>query len=338
MVAGAIVLAIFGSFLLVLTPVIGRPRGHPDGLGALLGLPPEVPAGLPAVVVHRPQQGVAGEARPSGATEETREIMALPRERGRPVADPAGRARPPRLPAARGVERGRPVGGELKVDAVNVALHIDQLLAAAAAAAHAAALTPRRWRRAPRRAPDGGGRRRRRRLPGDVRRTAATRRRQRLREAAARYRSSWEAAPPRSYGRLVAYLKSAVLAGDGDARPPPTCEAQLDGACDSPTSCYALAAGGPRRRRRRHRRRARRRACARATTPSTARPRRWRPWPPGTAPRYRGAVAAIVADFEGRDAHLTGVPVADTAMLMEALARAAAASRPIESPLMPAAR
>lgn len=29
---------------------------------------------------------------------------------------------------------------------------------------------------------------------------------------------------------------------------------------------------------------------------------------------------AVVADFESRDAHLTGVPIADTAMLMEALA------------------
>ncbi len=42
-----------------------------------------------------------------------------------------------------------------------------------------------------------------------------------------------------------------------------------------------------------------------------------------------------MADFEARDAHVTGVPVADTAMLMEALAdRRGIAARP-RSPLIP---
>jgi len=62
----------------------------------------------------------------------------------------------------------------------------------------------------------------------------------RLRVAASLYRSSWQVAPPRSYGRLVAYLKSAVLAGDGDAGARWVL-GELEGACDSPTSCYALA-------------------------------------------------------------------------------------------------
>jgi hypothetical protein len=134
-----------------------------------------------------------------------------------------------------------------------------------------------------------------------------------LREAAALYRASWEAAPPRSYGRLVAHLKSAVLAGDGDAAAA-WVEGELDGACDSPTSCYALAVaalvrgddalaaraaaamaeGGD--------------AFARAGVALGA-------LAAGDAAAYRDAVAAIVRDFEGRDAHLTGVPVADTAML-----------------------
>ncbi|HWT26182.1 MAG TPA: hypothetical protein VN213_21925, partial [Solirubrobacteraceae bacterium] len=35
-----------------------------------------------------------------------------------------------------------------------------------------------------------------------------------LRAAAELYRRSWEAAPPRSFGRLVGMLKAAVLAGD----------------------------------------------------------------------------------------------------------------------------
>ncbi|HEX2503467.1 MAG TPA: hypothetical protein VHK00_05960 [Miltoncostaeaceae bacterium] len=157
-----------------------------------------------------------------------------------------------------------------------------------------------------------------------------------LREAAGLYRSSWEAAPPRSYGRLVAYLKSAVLAGDAEAGAAWVL-GELDGACDSPTSCYALAVaalvegdngtaaeaaeamreGGD--------------AFARAAEALAA-------IAAGDAARYRNAVVAIVADFEGRDAHLTGVPVADTALLMEALAgRRGIEARPA-SPLMPASQ
>jgi hypothetical protein len=158
----------------------------------------------------------------------------------------------------------------------------------------------------------------------------------RLREAAARYRSSWETAPPRSYGRLVAFLKSAVLAGDGEPAAA-WVRAELDGACDSPTSCYALAVaalvegddrtaaeaaaamreGGD--------------AFARAAEALAA-------LAAGDAARYREAVAAIVADFAGRDAHLTGVPIADTALLMEALAERRGLAAGIESPLLPAAR
>jgi hypothetical protein len=44
-------------------------------------------------------------------------------------------------------------------------------------------------------------------------------------------------------------------------------------------------------------------------------------------------VDAIVADFEGRDEHLTGVPIADTALMLERLA-GGLASRPA-SPLLP---
>jgi hypothetical protein len=158
----------------------------------------------------------------------------------------------------------------------------------------------------------------------------------RLRVAASLYRSSWQVAPPRSYGRLVAYLKSAVLAGDGDAGARWVL-GELEGACDSPTSCYALAVaalvtgddaaaaeaaeamreGGD--------------AFDRAAEALAA-------LAAGDAARYREAVAAIVADFEGRDAHLTGVPIADTALLMEALARRRGMAAGIASPLLPAAQ
>jgi hypothetical protein len=158
--------------------------------------------------------------------------------------------------------------------------------------------------------------------------------RARLREAAALYRSSWELAPPRSFGRLVAHLKSAVLAGEG-AEAAAYVRAQLGDACDSPTSCYALAVaalvegddgaaaaaaagmaeGGD--------------AFARAGEALAG-------LAAGDAARYRAAVQAIVADFEGRDAHLTGVAVADTALLMEALAAPRGLAARPASPLMPA--
>jgi hypothetical protein len=157
----------------------------------------------------------------------------------------------------------------------------------------------------------------------------------RLREAAALYRSSWELAPPRSYGRLVAYLKSAVLAGDGPEAAAYV-RGQLGSACDSPTSCYALAMaalvmgddaaaasaaetmreGGD--------------AFARAAEALAA-------LAAGDASRYRAAVAAIVADFEGREAHFAGVPVADTALLMEALAEPRGLAARPRSRLVPTA-
>ncbi|HET8948956.1 MAG TPA: hypothetical protein VFN44_00555, partial [Solirubrobacteraceae bacterium] len=63
--------------------------------------------------------------------------------------------------------------------------------------------------------------------------------RERLREAVARYRASWELAPPRSYGRLVGMLKAAVIAGDA-AGAAAYVRSQIPEA-DSPPSSYALA-------------------------------------------------------------------------------------------------
>lgn len=136
--------------------------------------------------------------------------------------------------------------------------------------------------------------------------------------AAALYRASWEAAPPRSYGRLVAFVKSATLAGEPEDAAAYVRDA-LGGACDSPTSCYALAiaaliedddATAAR--------------AAVAMTEGDAAFLRAAEALAALAARDRGgyarAVAAIVADFEGREQHLTGVAVADTALLMEALA------------------
>src|SRR5215207_6282376 len=71
-------------------------------------------------------------------------------------------------------------------------------------------------------------------LGGDAESGAA-----RMRAAATRYRTSWELAPPRSYGRLVGMLKAAVIAGDATEAAPYARE-QV-GEADSPPSHYVLA-------------------------------------------------------------------------------------------------
>ena len=50
---------------------------------------------------------------------------------------------------------------------------------------------------------------------------------------------------------------------------------------------------------------------------------------------YGHAVAAIVEDFEGRDAHLTGVPIADTALMLQRLAAPRGVEAGLSSTLLP---
>src|SRR5690349_3606816 len=75
-------------------------------------------------------------------------------------------------------------------------------------------------------------------LAGDA--TAA---RDQLRAAAARYRTSWELAPPRSYGRLIGMLKALVIAGDDAAARDGAAYAreQVAETDASPPAWYALA-------------------------------------------------------------------------------------------------
>jgi hypothetical protein len=155
-----------------------------------------------------------------------------------------------------------------------------------------------------------------------------------LDNAAGLYRASWEAAPAASYGRLIGMLKAAVIAGNpADAAAFARTAMPVDP--PSPAAAYALAVaalvqgddaaarvaaakmhgGSPAFDR-----------AARALDALAARE--------GSA--YAAAVAEIVADFEGREAHLTGVPIADTAIMLECLAEPRGlASRP-RSPLLPA--
>ncbi|MDO8213441.1 hypothetical protein [Conexibacter sp. CPCC 206217] len=154
-----------------------------------------------------------------------------------------------------------------------------------------------------------------------------------FRAAADRYRASWEAAPPRSYGRLVGMAKAGVLAGHGGEEAAYV-RRVLDDACDSAPGCYALAiaalvqgddeaaraaAAGMR---------SEDPAFMRTSTAIDALAR-------GDGDGYAAALGGIVADFEERPAHLTGVPFADTAVMLERLARPRGLAARPASKLMP---
>ncbi len=155
--------------------------------------------------------------------------------------------------------------------------------------------------------------------------------------AAELYRRSWEIAPPKSYGRLVGLLKASVLGGaaeQGAAYVRGQLAAEATGEA-SPTASYVLAAaalvagdddaavrfaGAMRGASDAHDRTATAIAALAA----------------GDDAGYRTAVEAIVADFAARDEHLTGVPIADTAAMLEAIAAARGRGAALRGPLLPA--
>ena len=172
---------------------------------------------------------------------------------------------------------------------------------------------------------DGDGLRRL--LDGDAAGGAA-----RLREAAERYRASWELAPPRSYGRLIGMLKAAVIAGD--ASEAAAYAREQVGEADSPPSHYVLAMAALVTGDDQSARAAA--AGMRAGSPAFGRAadaiEALADADPG---RYAIAVREIVTDFEGRDEHLTGVPIADTALMLERLAESRGLAAHPASALLP---
>jgi hypothetical protein len=155
-------------------------------------------------------------------------------------------------------------------------------------------------------------------------------------DAVKKYRASWALAPPKSYGRLVGLLKAAVLAGDATAAANEV-RTELDGdddAAGSPVASYVLAVAAlilrddeavapladkmdPRGG-----------AFERTATALRA-------LAAGDGPAYADAVAAIEADFAGREEHLTGVAIADTAVMLELIAAERGLRADLDSPLVP---
>lgn len=153
------------------------------------------------------------------------------------------------------------------------------------------------------------------------------------------YRASWALAPPKSYGRLVGLLKASILAGEAA---PAAAEVRgaLDGdpdAAGSPVASYVLAVaalviGDD--------------DCAVAPLAEVMESRggafertaaALRALAAGDGGAYAAAVTSIEADFAGREEHLTGVAIADTAVMLERLAAQRGSSAGIVSPLMPPA-
>lgn len=162
----------------------------------------------------------------------------------------------------------------------------------------------------------------------------ATGARSRFSAAAADYRASWEAAPPASYGRLIGMLKSAVLAGGGRPEAEYAIVALGADAAESPAAAYAsalaaLVIGDDERAR----------DAADVMRGGSE------PFPrtavaiaalaDGDAAGFGAALREIVSDFESRAEHLTGVRVADTALMLATLADRRGIASAIDSPIFP---
>ena len=157
----------------------------------------------------------------------------------------------------------------------------------------------------------------------------------RLLEASALYRASWEAAGPEAYGRLVGHVKAAVLAGRPEGAADYVREQIGDETPASPAAAYAVAIAALAR--------GDDEAAARAVSPMLdASPAFARAGAAiaalaaRDAAGYAAQVRAIVEDFEGRENHLTGVPIADTALMLERLAAPRGLAARPRSALLPA--
>jgi tetratricopeptide (TPR) repeat protein len=154
--------------------------------------------------------------------------------------------------------------------------------------------------------------------------------------AAGRYRESFAEAPPDSWGRPIGAIKSLVLAGDWAAAEEAATWALEAGAAEasSPIGRYAAAL-----------------ALLVLGDDAAARPHadaiRLRddfPRPVGDAlaflaaqdvPGYTEAVEAVLESFETRDEYLEDMPVADTVLVLQALAERRGMAAELSSSLLP---
>ena len=154
--------------------------------------------------------------------------------------------------------------------------------------------------------------------------------------AAERYRESFAGAPPDSWGRPIGALKAHILAGDWVGAEEAARWALELGAADaeSPIGRYAgslalLVLG--------------RDADARPVASSL---RERADFPPAVADAlatitaedrlgYINAIEDVLESFEMRDEYLEDIPVADTVLILQALAERRDIAADLESPLLP---
>jgi hypothetical protein len=160
-----------------------------------------------------------------------------------------------------------------------------------------------------------------------------------LARSAGRFRESHADAPPGSWGRPIGAVKARVLAGDWDG-------AAADGEwtlgldaleAPSPIGRYAgvlalLVLGRDEE--------ARPAAAGLQAEPEEAFPRpvadALAALAGGAGPAYQDAVGRVLASFEERGAYLEDLPVADTVVVLEALAERRGLAAGLSSPLLPA--
>jgi hypothetical protein len=157
-----------------------------------------------------------------------------------------------------------------------------------------------------------------------------------LARAAERYRESFEDAPPDSWGRPIAMLKSRVLAADWDAaaREAEFTLGQHAAEAESPigryAACLALLVLG---------RDEEARPLADALRTEDGFPHdvgdALATIAAGDRVGYVEAVESVLESFETRDVHLEDVPVADTVLVLQALASRRDLAAELTSPLLP---
>jgi hypothetical protein len=157
-----------------------------------------------------------------------------------------------------------------------------------------------------------------------------------LLRAAESYKESWEGAPPDSWGRPIAAMKSRLLAADLDGARADADWALAVGAggAESPIGLYAAALAllvhGD--------------DAEAGRLAAALRGRDDFPGPvadalaalsAGDSKSYETSVRALLDDFEGRQDFLEDVPVADTVLVLQALAGGRGIAADLASPLLP---
>lgn len=161
-----------------------------------------------------------------------------------------------------------------------------------------------------------------------------------LARSAERFRESYADAPPGSWGRLIGAVKARVLAGDWDGASTDADWALRQGPQDAPSpigryaavlALLVLARDGE--------------ALALAES-LLEEPEEGFPRPvadalagvaSGDAEAYQDGAGRVLVSFEERDAYLEDIPVADTVIVLEALAERRGLAAGLSSPLLPGA-